>query len=76
LYRSAEDELASTGFRKMYWHALIHLDHAELLLRVGRGAEARNHLSTAESILGPQQGERAVRLEAVRVSVRSTTTTA
>jgi hypothetical protein len=76
LYRSAEDAFASTGFRKMYWHALIHLDHAEMLLRAGPGAEAATHFVAAEAIRGPQQGERAARLERIRVSLRSKTASA
>jgi class 3 adenylate cyclase/tetratricopeptide (TPR) repeat protein len=76
LFRTAEDAFASTGFRKMYWHALIHLDHAEMLLRAGRGAAAATHFVAAEAILGPQQGERAARLERIRVSLRSKTTPA
>ena len=76
LYRSAEDAFASTGFRKMYWRALVQLDHAEMLLRVGRGAEAANHFVAAESILGSQEGERAARLNALRASLAPKTTTA
>jgi hypothetical protein len=76
LYRAAEDAMGATGFRRMFWQALIHLDHAEMLLGRGRTSEAAAQFATAESILGPQQGERAARLERVRRSLRSRTTAA
>jgi hypothetical protein len=71
-YRAAEDAFAVTGFRRIFWHGLIHLDHADLLLRIGRGHDAAAHLATAESILGSQSGERAARIGRVRLSVATT----
>jgi class 3 adenylate cyclase/tetratricopeptide (TPR) repeat protein len=71
-YRAAEDAFAVTGFRRIFWHGLIHLDHAELLLRIGRGHDAAAHLATAESLLGSQRGERAARIAKVRLSVATT----
>ncbi len=68
-YRAAEDAFASTGFRKIFWHGLIHLDHAELLVRRGSGQEAAAHAATAESILGQQKGERAARIGRIRLSL-------
>jgi class 3 adenylate cyclase len=73
-YRAAEEEFAATGFGKSFWPALVHLDHAELLLRMGRGADAAAHIAAAERLLGPQKGERAARIQKLRLEIATTLT--
>jgi class 3 adenylate cyclase/tetratricopeptide (TPR) repeat protein len=65
-YEDTERRYEATDYRRMFWNALVHLDHAELLASQGRGAEAAEHVSAAEAILGPQRGERAERVAALR----------
>ena len=49
--------------------ALVHMDCAELLQRLGRSQEAARQLDIAGSLLGQQTGERAARIESLRQSI-------
>jgi tetratricopeptide (TPR) repeat protein len=68
-YRQAADRFEATGFRRMFWSALIRLDHAQLLQAHGRTVEAAERLASAEAILGEQRGERAERIAALRQAI-------
>jgi class 3 adenylate cyclase len=65
-YRTADEVIAATGYRRQMLNGLIRLDHAELLHSLGRADEALAHLAEAEAMLGPQSGERAERLRSLR----------
>jgi hypothetical protein len=68
-YEDAERRYAATDYRRMFWNALVHVDHAELLASHGRGHEAAEHVAAAEAILGPQRGERGERLASLRQKI-------
>ncbi|HET7699471.1 MAG TPA: adenylate/guanylate cyclase domain-containing protein [Candidatus Limnocylindria bacterium] len=70
-YRAAGDRFRASGWARAGFTAAVFLDHAELLARMGRGAEAAQRLATAEEMLGEQTGERAERIARLRARVPS-----
>jgi hypothetical protein len=65
-YEEAERRYSETDYRRMFWNALVRLDHAELLASLGHAREAAERLTEAEAILGSQRGERLQRIAALR----------
>jgi hypothetical protein len=65
-YRKAGEIIDATGFRRGQFSALTRIDHARFLHANGRGDEALVRLAEAEAMLGPQTGERAELLRALR----------
>jgi tetratricopeptide (TPR) repeat protein len=65
-YRKADEMIDATGFRRGHLNGLIRADYAQFLHSNGRADEALAHLAEAEAMLGPQTGERAERLRALR----------
>ncbi len=50
--------------------AVVHLDYAQLLQRLGFAKEAVEQLDIAESLLGSQTGVRAARIASLRQATR------
>ena len=63
-FRESLGLLSQTEFYPL--QAVVHLDYAELLLSMGRAADAAQELAAGERLFGVQVGSRAARIEAFR----------
>src|SRR5207237_10531267 len=63
-FRESLGLLSQTEFYPL--QAVVHLDYAELLLSMGRAADAAQELAPGERLFGVQVGSRAARIEAFR----------
>ena len=63
-FRESLGLLSQTEFYPL--QAIVHLDHAELLLSMGRATDAAQELAAGERLFGVQVASRAARIEALR----------